>query len=251
MSETKAARLRLRMQGFAGFPAGKVPTTPIPNPFFTELLPTLNHLGELKTTLHIFWMIGRKVGQLRYARLDELLADERLLTGLTTTTVSGEEALKDGLERAVARGTLLHVTVQRANGSEEWYMVNSANGRDVLERLKSGDLDVQSFVAEDVQLQVERPNIFVLYEQNIGLLTPMVTEELRDAERHFPAEWITDAFREASVLNKRNWRYVLRILQRWELEGKEMPAAPSQESEDSDDRRNRYVPEGYEDLLHY
>ena len=71
-----------QMQGFGGFPAGKLPTTPIPNPFFSELLPLIDDLAELKVTLHLFWLIGRKHGALRYARLGELLKDGRLLAGL-------------------------------------------------------------------------------------------------------------------------------------------------------------------------
>ncbi len=69
------------MQGFPGFPAGKLPVTPLPNLFFSELLPLIDNLAELKVTLHLFWLIGKKSGALRYARLDELLGDDRLLTG--------------------------------------------------------------------------------------------------------------------------------------------------------------------------
>ena len=209
------------MQGFSGFPAGKLATTPVPNQFFSELLPLVDNLVELKVILHLFWLIGRKTGKLRYARLDELLKDKRLLEGLATSNLSGEARLRDGLERAVARGALLHVTVRRGDAAgEEWYMINSANGRDVLERLAAGELDLLADVGEDVQLTSERPPIFVLYEQNIGLLTPMIAEELRDAEKTYPAEWIADAFREAVELNKRSWRYVLRILERWRVEGR-------------------------------
>ena len=73
-----------QMQGFAGFPAGKLATTPVPNQFFSELLPLVDNLAELKVILHLFWLIGRKTGALRYARLDELLRDRRLLDGLAT-----------------------------------------------------------------------------------------------------------------------------------------------------------------------
>ncbi len=170
--------------------------------------------------LHLLWLIGRKQGKLRYARLDELLRDRRLLDGLATAKADGQAMLRDGLERAVARGALLHVSVQRADATEEWYMINSANGREVVEKLRAGELDVLSDLGEDVQLTSERPPIFVLYEQNIGLLTPMIAEELRDAEKTYPAGWIADAFREAVELNKRSWRYVLRILERWRVEGR-------------------------------
>ena len=237
------------MRGFTGFPAGKLPTTSIPNLFFSELLPLIDDLAELKVTLHLFWLIGRKRGALRYARLDELLKDERLLAGLATPQRTGQEALRAGLERAVARGTLLHLTVQRNGVSEEWYMVNSAHGREVVAKLRAGELDLMADVAEDVQLQVERPPIFVLYEQNIGLLTPMIAEELRDAERHYPADWIADAFREAAAMNKRNWKYVLAILERWRTQGKDSGRG---RAEGVPDPLKAYrVPEGYEELIEH
>jgi len=67
----------------------------------------------------------------------------------------------------------------------------------------------------------ETPNIFVLYEQNIGMLTPMIAEELREAEEQYPGEWIEDAIREAVNLNKRSWRYIVRILERWTTDGRD------------------------------
>ena len=188
---------------------------------------------------------------LRRERLEELLNDDRLLDGLTTATTAGAAALRDGLERAMARGMLLHVTVHRGEATEEWYMVNSPNGRELLEKLRGGELDLLADIAEDVQLQVERPTIFVLYEQNIGLLTPMIAEELRDAEKHFPADWIADAFREAVALNKRSWRYVLRILERWRVEGKDSGHARDEIPENSEARRRYYIPKGYEDLIEH
>jgi DnaD/phage-associated family protein len=60
-----------------------------------------------------------------------------------------------------------------------------------------------------------------MYEQNIGMLTPMIAEELRQAEKLYPADWINDAIREAVSLNKRNWRYITRILERWSSEGRD------------------------------
>jgi DNA replication protein len=244
-------RMNDSMQGFPGFPAGKLAVTPIPNLFFSELLPLIDHLAELKVTLYLFWLIGKKSGALRYARLDELLKDERLLMALAASPVAGEAVLLDALERATARGTLLHITVQHSDAVEEWYMVNSANGREVLEKLRAGELDLLVDTAEEIQLQVERPPIFVLYEQNIGLLTPMIANELRDAEKHYPADWITDAFREAVTMNKRSWRYVVAILERWRVQGKDAGRAKADLPEDAEARKRYYVPQGYEDVVEH
>jgi DNA replication protein len=48
----------------------------------------------------------------------------------------------------------------------------------------------------------------------------MIADELRDAERLYPQTWIRDAIKEAVSRNKRNWRYIAKILERWSAEGK-------------------------------
>jgi acyl-CoA thioester hydrolase len=65
-----------------------------------------------------------------------------------------------------------------------------------------------------------RPNAFTLYERNMGMLTPLIADELRQAEENYPAEWIEEAFREAVSSNKRSWKYVRAVLERWRVEGK-------------------------------
>jgi DnaD/phage-associated family protein len=73
----------------------------------------------------------------------------------------------------------------------------------------------------NMYVEVDRPNIFALYEQNIGLLTPLIAEDLKDAVNHYPEEWIEAAFREALQHNKRKWSYISAILRRWETEGRQ------------------------------
>ena len=119
----------------------------------------------------------------------------------------------------------------------------------MLERLRAASSTCCDDVAEDVQLQMERPTIFVLYEQNIGLLTPMIADELRDAEKHFPADWIADAFREAVTTNKRSWKYVLRHPRT--LAGAGQGPGAASRVEERRPASAYYVPEGYEDLIEH
>ena len=65
----------------------------------------------------------------------------------------------------------------------------------------------------------ERHDIFSLYEAGIGVVSPLIADELKEAEEAYPSEWIVEAFREAQRLNKRSWRYVQRILENWERQG--------------------------------
>ena len=210
------------MKGFSGFPAGKVHFTPLPNLFFSKLLPAIDDLAELKVTLHIFWLLHQKKGYPRYVSRQELEADGVLLGGLKGTGQEPEERLEQALERAVARGTLLHVTAQQGDERNDWYFMNTDVGRRTVDKIRHGELELEAVILPgEVRLEVERPNIFVLYEQNISLLTPLIAEELRDAEKTYPADWIEEAFRIAVEHNARRWRYVRSVLERWKAEGKD------------------------------
>jgi DnaD/phage-associated family protein len=208
------------MEGFTGFPDGKLELVRLPDQFFSELLPIIDDLFELKVTLHCLWLIQQKQGDVRYITTSELMADEVLMRGLQDANLSAKETLMEGLELAVARGTLLQVTAQRADGADEnWYFVNGERGRAAVARIERGEWTPNGD-DEPVFLQARRPNIFVLYEQNIGTLPPLMAEELKDAEQEYPADWIEDAFRIALSNNARRWAYVRSILERWAREGR-------------------------------
>ncbi|MBC7232108.1 MAG: DnaD domain protein [Chloroflexi bacterium] len=208
------------MTVFSGFPSGKLTFARLPDLFFSELLPQIDHLAELKVTLHIFWLLQGKKGSLQYVTLRELLGDGTLLRGLQGIAPSPEEALREGLARAVARGTLLHLV--GVEDGEQFYFVNSAQGRRTVEQIQLGEIQLAAGgVRVEPAVPTERPNIFILYEQNIGLLQPIIAEELEEAERTYPQEWIEEAFRIAVERNVRNWKYVRRILERWATEGKD------------------------------
>ena len=58
-----------------------------------------------------------------------------------------------------------------------------------------------------------RPNIFSVYESEIGPLTPMIAEELEAAVGDFTESWVEDAIHEAAVYGARSWAYCRSILQ--------------------------------------
>lgn len=204
---------------FPGFPGGRLAQTPLPNLLFSELIPRIDDLGELKTTLHVLWLLSRKTGSPRYVTLQELVGDNTLARSLNGLAATPQEAVEASLSKAVARGTLLHLLSE--SGADHIYLLNSPQGRRAAEKAALGELQL---TVETLRIEPatpsERPNIFVLYEQNIGLLQPMIAEELEEAERTYSQEWIEDAFRIAIENNVRNWKYIRRILERWAAEGR-------------------------------
>ena len=69
------------MKQFDGFPA-RMQFTPVPNLFFSSLLPQIDNIAELKLTLHIFRAIYSKKGYLRYVTYSEMLNDKSLTSDL-------------------------------------------------------------------------------------------------------------------------------------------------------------------------
>jgi DNA replication protein len=169
----------------------------LPESFFTQTLPEIQDLSELKVVLYVAHTILRKQQpstshsecSVTYSELKT--ETSRLLPDLS------EETLRQALDSAVEHGALSRST-------------SNMNG--VLE-------DVYSLTVDSGQSPAV--NTFALYEQNIGIITPMIAEELKEAGKLYPPQWIEEAFKEAVTLNKRSWKYIARILERWASEGKD------------------------------
>ena len=209
------------MKPFAGFPT-KMQFTAVPNVFFSSLLPDISDITELKTTLHILGMLYRKRSYPRFITFNELLGNKSLMSSLKVSDKSADDVLRGALEMALKRGTILQVNSERDGAPEPVYFLNTDTDKKAIARIQSGEMSLPGLkTAKREYVDVEeQPDLFTLYEQNVGMLTPMIAEELREAERLFPEDWIKDAIREAVSLNKRSWRYIARILERWSSEGR-------------------------------
>lgn len=245
----------LQPKGFVGFPDAKMKPVKIPDFFFTDLLPQIDDLAELKLTLHCFWLLNEQESQLKYLRGVDLRADEVLLRSLNLDNDlrTPQQALADALERSTARGTLLKLEIETGDTEkaiDDWYFINTVKGRQTLALARQGKLEeLRSVLPDEARLKVERPNIFTLYEQNIGLLTPLIADQLRDLEKSYPPDWIDEAFTIAVAGNKRALRYIHAILKRWETEGKDERTHEAGRRDSEADLRRKYIPDEYSDVI--
>jgi len=209
------------MKQFTGFPA-RMQFTPVPNLFFSRLLPQISDMAELKTTLHILEILYHKRGYPRFVTYKELLANKSLMSSLSQITKPADEVLRNALGMATKRGTILHITLDKDGKGEDIYFLNTESDRQVIAKIQNGELRLPGLKAErQAYIETEElPDIYTLYEQNIGMLTPMIAEELREAERLYPETWVRDAIKEAVNQNKRKWRYIAAILEHWSTEGR-------------------------------
>ena len=210
---------------FQGFPAN-VRATAVPDPFFNSLLAEIEDAAELKVTLRAFWLLGQQRGPLRALAEAELLNDPTLLQGVKFLGGNPQEQVRRGLALATDRQTLLRVPAAGPEGCR--YLLNTAANRRQLARQgasrdKPGTDNRAQFDPGEASAEPAaggRPNIYALYEDNIGLIGPQMAAYLQEAEDSYPESWIVAAFDIAIRENKRSWSYIAAILRRWAAEGK-------------------------------
>jgi DNA replication protein len=190
------------MNKFKGFIDSET-FTQLPDKFFHELLKEIDDAAELKVTLYFLWRVEHMDSPFR--ALSKMDFDVKEL-GLAA------DEIKQGLEKAVKRGSLLKVQKEAA----VYFLLNSPRGRAGVQAIESGSWNPKM----GSMPLMERPNVFKLYEENIGPLTPLIADALKDAEELYSPEWIADAIELAVTNNKRNWKYCEAILKRWKEEGR-------------------------------
>ncbi|MEL7646060.1 MAG: DnaD domain protein [Anaerolineaceae bacterium] len=138
---------------------------------------------------------------------------ETLAEALNLTLFRQDAArTQSALEGALAAGFLLC--------NEDLLLPGTPCGKDLLVRLQAGNITPEQLNVVSQLPAPQRPNIFRLYEANIGPLTPMMAEMLKADALEYPADWIEDAISEAVERNIRNWRYVRAILKTWKEKGR-------------------------------
>ncbi len=204
------------MSTFKGFSAKAKDSVPVPTAFFTDLLPQIEDLGELRISLYAFWNLNAQVKEPKYLVLSDILRDSNLVQMFGSTRIEQENHLREALDRACLRGTLVNAQVD----GEIIYFLNTPRGKAARDGLTTGVWKPDQNDLVPVRLVAQRPNIFLLYEQNIGPLTPILSQMLQEAEDSYPADWIEEALKIAVTRNARNWNYVEAILKSWKEKGR-------------------------------
>lgn len=198
----------------------------IPTWFLEDVAPRIREISELQVMLAFFRIhvpgheFSNPVAEAELRR-DEILKASLRLDGAVQPP---DDAISRGIELAVARDTLLQFQVERSDAATStWLLLTTPENRIKLERYRSGELDPPADPEQgETSGAVERarPGVFRLYEQNVGLVTPIIADRLVEALELYPRSWIEDAIEAAVSYNRRNWRYIQRILETWATEGR-------------------------------
>jgi DNA replication protein len=191
------------MPNFNGFTSSET-FTQLPDSFI-HLLKEIDDIAELKVTLYAIWRIEHIEGHFR-AVCETDFETESLGMSLSEIQI--------GLAKSVERGTML----KAEHEADVFYFLNSPRGRLAAEAFAKGDWRES---AKIMSAPMNKSNIFKLYEENVGALTPLLSDMLREAEKNYPSVWFEEAFEIAVSRNIRNWKYVEAILARWKEKGKD------------------------------
>jgi DnaD/phage-associated family protein len=211
---------------FAGYIDAMRDTVPVPARFFTDVLPEITSLGELRVTAFLFRLFALHGGAEAPVAEPVITGDRALRQTFRvdgTASADTREAILDALDRAVARGSLLRVVARSGRRSVAWYFLHTPVTRELVQAIQRGAIaPPQAMWVEDhaPEVTADPPTAFYLYEQNIGPLTPLVADRITRAMDAYPLPWIEDAIEEAVAYNRRSWRYIERILETWSQQGR-------------------------------
>jgi len=209
---------------FKGFPA-RMQFTPVPNIVFSAILPRIQDLVEVKVLFHFLAVLYARKGALKFIPAEELEQDPGLVFDLDREPVEVKTATTRALQSLVEKNILLKVSLPRNGRASDFFGLNTEANRGIAEKARQGTTTIPAIKnADTLPLRAQPVDIFSLYEQNIGIITPLIAEELKDAQKNYPEDWIREAVKEAIDQNKRNWRYIARILEKWSTEGKQSGA---------------------------
>ena len=209
---------------------------PVPRSLITDILPAMTDLNELQVVLAMLRLV-LEAGDVSAPFEESTIVRDRTLRDALRVVGSGNSAdyrIATGLDLAVGRGVLLRFRTIEDQHERVWYTIATPEAKSAIDRMLQGEsLPPRSLWEGDSapRIEPERPTVFRLYEQNIGLLSPIIADQLVRAMERYPREWIEDAIGEAVAYNRRNWRYIQRILQNWATTGR------SEDRPGSDERR--------------
>ena len=200
-------------QSIKGFPLpDDFAATRIPNAVLGRVLASIDDADEIKLILRAIWLLEHERGYPRYITRDDLQRDRVL-----SVAIADQSDFDRILKSAIELGVFVEVSIN----NNICLMFNTESARratievaplaDILNKYdNSWDTPAVSTTTTDA---------FRAYEENIGLLSPMIRQSILAALEDFTDEDISRAVRIAVENESRSWSFVAGVLRRWARDG--------------------------------
>ena len=230
-------------QSIKGFPLpDDYATTRVPNTVLGRVLSSINDADEIKLILRAVWLLEHQRGYPRYITRDDLRRDRAL-----SVAIPDQSDFDRILKSAIKHGVFVEVSINNS----ACLMFNTASAQrasfddSATAEVANNDSDANGW--ETPAAIIAPSDAFRAYEENIGILSPMIRQNILSALEDFTDEDITHAIRIAVENESRSWAYVSGILRRWTHEGIPSEQRSEQLEGRSDERNvseielNRYI----------
>lgn len=227
---------------------------PIPSSFFEQHLARIRDLAAIKVLLTVYLHLSDLDPGAPFISEDAIFADRQLVNGVRLTGSNRDpiEEIRHGVDVLAAHDAIVRIVVEEDGEESYWLMPKSPQNQRLLYTFVNGSRAFpyrQTRTQAKARVAIERPNVFRLFEQNIGVVTPLIADQIIEAIEIYPAGWIEDAINEAVSLNRRSWRYIQRILERWSTEGRGDEAYRRNQSASGFVEREKYLRGKYSSLF--
>lgn len=190
--------------------------TRVPNAVLAGLLAPGVDVELVAFCLRVLWWLDRSNGYPKSVRVDELRGDRTLVEVV-------RRPFDEVLGEALGRGYF----VRRSTAGADYLLLNTASvargeAVGVAENGESGsggevDDDGDAWGRASVRGRV--PDAFRAYEENIGHLTPMIREAIKQSLQDFTDGQVEAAVRVAVESEARSWQFVAGVLRKWIRDG--------------------------------
>lgn len=180
----------------------------------SNTLPSIEDIAQLKVLLFAIWFAQRSGDESNPITSSDFFSYPELLTQLGKTAAEQQKNLFDAIQKNI-EGELFIGNSLAAIKQGHPFFLNTKRGQQTAEMNGQITRSGSRGAVQEIQ-----KNVFQHYEENIGPLTPMIADAIKDAEQDYPLEWITEAIQIAVVNNVRKWRYIQAILRSWKEEGR-------------------------------
>jgi|TARA_B110000263_G_scaffold114749_1_gene99987 DnaD/phage-associated family protein len=195
---------------FKGFEKN-VRAIPVPSPVFNIILESITDMSELKLMLRIIWLLQA------YNRKPQFITESEMISDKLISKITGESNKPKEMLKNLESYKIISTSITK----NENHRIIFLNSETIKERIRNSNIISEDIHLDPWEANADIPNIYSIYEQNIGMITPHIAELIKESENLYPMKWIEDAIKQASIQNKRNWAYVSSILNRWKTEGKD------------------------------
>ena len=198
-----------------------------------QLLTQIEDSRVVTLILRAIWLLDRQRTYPRYIRLHDLRRDRVLCL-----IIDSPEALDTVLEEVLALSVFLKV---RTSDNDLLFLNTDSTVR-YISNMAVGAGDDPNAFSEDGGWETpaasapSAADAFRAYEENIGVLSPMIRESITSALQDFTDEQISEAIKISVENESRSWSFVAGVLRRWARDG--VPhARRSEQSRQPDERR--------------